>query len=162
MCVCVCVCVYVCVRGHVYRMCTVILACRNVDKGEALASTWRTEMPARRLSLEVLALDMSSLKSVRSFARNWRCRDECDRDVHVLINNAGVFDMSGKYCVTSDGFESHFGVNYLGQVLLTIVMMPWMKRQGAEPARVVMVSSKLSELGRVRSIETCAHSDARV
>lgn len=35
----------------------------------------------------------------------------------VLVNNAGVMQLSKKREVTRDGFELHLGVNYLGNLL---------------------------------------------
>ena len=45
---------------------------------------------AERLRLQVALLDVSSLKSVRSFAQAWG-----ERPLHLLINNAGIFDIGG-------------------------------------------------------------------
>ena len=49
------------------------------------------------LSLQVMELDLSSLASVRRFAEAWRRRG---LPLHVLINNAGIFSMSGG-CMSS-------------------------------------------------------------
>lgn len=38
----------------------------------------------------MLALDLSSLQSVRDFAAAWRA---AKRPLHVLVNNAGIFAM---------------------------------------------------------------------
>ena len=125
----------------------VVMACRTVRKGEELAAQWRAECPGRELRVEVMELDMASLESVRKFAREWRGQSggADSTRVDALINNAGVFDMSGKYSATDDGFEAHFGVNYLAQVLLTLLMLPYIR------GRIVMVSSKLNELGQIHT-----------
>lgn len=44
-------------------------------------------------SLEVNLLDLSSLDSVRSFVERW---EQQQRPLHVLINNAGMFNMGGE------------------------------------------------------------------
>ena len=44
----------------------VVLACRNMDKGEVARAGIASEVPGAELELE--ALDLSSLDSVRSFA----------------------------------------------------------------------------------------------
>ena len=103
----------------------VVMACRTVQKGEELAARWRAGARGRELRVEVMELDMADLGSVRRFARAWRAQKQrgsgtpgdAPTRVDALINNAGVFDMSGKYSRTRDGFEAHFGVNYLSQVL---------------------------------------------
>ena len=73
----------------------VILACRNVEKGTKLKYSF--EERAHReglstLSLEIMQLDVSQLKSVREFVSRWR---SSERPLHVLINNAGIFDIGG-------------------------------------------------------------------
>ena len=55
----------------------------------------------------------------------------------VLVNNAG--GVLSDYRLTKDGFEWHFGVNYLAQVLLTQLLLDALK--AAAPSRVVNVSS---------------------
>ncbi len=67
----------------------VILACRNVDKGKAVAAPLGERAEVRRL-------DLADLASVREFA------DSVDA-VDVLVNNAGV--MAVPLGRTADGFE---------------------------------------------------------
>ena len=45
------------------------------------------------LSVQVMQLDLSSLASIRRFAEAWKQRG---LPLHALINNAGIFSMSGK------------------------------------------------------------------
>jgi NAD(P)-dependent dehydrogenase (short-subunit alcohol dehydrogenase family) len=105
-----------------------VLAVRNVEKGEAAAAA----MPG---DTEVRALDLASLASVREFAAAW------DAEIHLLINNAGV--MVPPLTRTTDGFESQFGVNYLGHFALTNLLLPQVTD------RVVTVSSSMHMLGRI-------------
>jgi len=58
--------------------------------------------------------------------------------VDVLVNNAGV--MGVPYSQTADGFETHFGVNYLAHFLLTKLLMPLLEASSFG-GRVVNVSS---------------------
>ena len=124
----------------------VILACRTVSRGEALVARWRETAPegAPHLDCEVMHLDLDSLDSVRAFAAAFVAKSE---PLHCLINNAGVFDMSGAHAHTKDGHEQHYGTNYLAPVLLTLELMPALRLAGAAeaPARVVFVCSKLHE-----------------
>ncbi|CAN5146908.1 oxidoreductase [soil metagenome] len=106
---------------------TVILAVRTTSKGEAAAAG----MPG---NVEVRALDLSSLASVRAFA------DTVDQ-VDVLINNAGI--MAVPYAETADGFESQIGTNHLGHFALTNLLLPKITD------RVVTVSSMMHLMGRV-------------
>ena len=106
----------------------VVMACRNVDKGE----TARAEVSGMA---EVRPLDLASLASVRSFADDW------DGPIDVLINNAGV--MAPPLERTEDGFESQFGANFLGHFALTGRLLPHITD------RVVTLSSGAHRMGQV-------------
>jgi NAD(P)-dependent dehydrogenase (short-subunit alcohol dehydrogenase family) len=106
----------------------VILACRNVDKGKAAAATMAD-------TVEVRALDLASLASVREFAAS------IDEPVDVLVNNAGV--MAVPYRRTADGFEMQMGTNHLGHFALTGLLLDRLRE------RVVTVSSSFHWFGRV-------------
>jgi len=89
-------------------------------------------------SVEVFHLDLMSLESVRSFAKQVLALDS---PVHVLMNNAGI--MFGPRKETEDGYESQLATNYIGHFLLTHLLLPLLKKSGTResPARVVNVSS---------------------
>ncbi|PSC73472.1 short-chain dehydrogenase [Micractinium conductrix] len=131
----------------------VILACRSIQRGEALKKQLEEEAASAgqaAVQLEVMQLDLSSLQSVRSFAAAFCARG---LPLHVLINNAGVFAMSAAQEATPDGFEVHLGTNHLGHFLLTLLLMPCLRaaaKQSGRPARVVHVSSKLHFMGSLR------------
>lgn len=108
---------------------TVIMACRDLEKAAGLATGIAGVTEVRRL-------DLADLASVRAFAAG------LDREVDVLINNAGV--MAVPRGTTADGFEWHLGVNHLGPFALTGLLA------GRVRDRVVTVSSGLHVLGRVR------------
>ena len=98
----------------------VVMAVRDVAKGERAAGTAPGNVEVRRL-------DLADLSSVRSFAAEW------DGDLDVLINNAGV--MAIPRATTVDGFEMQFGTNHLGHFALTNLLLPHITD------RVVTVSS---------------------
>ena len=107
----------------------VLLAVRDTAKGEAVAAELRqsTGNPAA----EVVALDLSSLASVRQAAAD--LLNTAPR-IDLLINNAGV--MATPQGQTADGFEMQFGTNHLGHFLLTTLLMPALL--AAAPSRVVV------------------------
>ncbi len=78
--------------------------------------------------------DLSSLRAVREFAR--RFRDE-ERDLHVLVNNAGVLMQERR--LSPDGNELALATNMLGPFLLTGLLAPALA--AAAPARLINVSS---------------------
>ncbi len=118
----------------------VVLACRNLEKGEAAVGSIRADLPDASVVLE--ELDLSSLASVRDFA----ARFEAERGaLDLLINNAGV--MAPPRRETADGFELQLGTNHLGHFALTGLLLGGM--QGREDARVVTVSSTAHKFGRI-------------
>jgi NAD(P)-dependent dehydrogenase (short-subunit alcohol dehydrogenase family) len=112
----------------------IIMAVRDVQRGEEAAKKLRTEIPAA--SLEVMLLDLASLASVRSFAEFYTAKDY---PLHVLINNAAPLSIGKDIQYTQDGFELRFGVNHLGHFLLTILLLP--KLKASAPSRIITVSS---------------------
>jgi NAD(P)-dependent dehydrogenase (short-subunit alcohol dehydrogenase family) len=115
-----------------------ILACRDVRKGEAALGRIREEAPGVRA--EVAALDLASLASVREFAAR---ELERQRPLHVLINNAGVMAVPQR-TLTADGFEMQFGTNVLGHFALTGLLWPAIRQaeaSSAEAPRVVTIAS---------------------
>jgi NAD(P)-dependent dehydrogenase (short-subunit alcohol dehydrogenase family) len=116
----------------------VVMACRDTAKGDAAAAAIRAEAP--NALLDVVALDLASLDSVRAFAAGY----EHDR-LDLLINNAGV--MVPPYRKTVDGFELQLGTNHLGHFALSGLLL---ERLLATPAaRVVTISSTAHKFGRI-------------
>ncbi|KOV67925.1 oxidoreductase [Streptomyces sp. MMG1121] len=129
---------YVTTRELARRGAKVVLACRSGTRGSAAVERLLGEVP--RADVELGALDLGDLASVRDFAR----RLPYDR-VDLLVNNAGV--MAVPYGTTADGFETQFGVNHLGHFALTGLLLP---RLLATPgARVVTVSSLMHVLANI-------------
>ncbi|MBD3345458.1 MAG: SDR family NAD(P)-dependent oxidoreductase [Chitinivibrionales bacterium] len=117
---------------------TVIMACRNINKGEAAAAKIRALSNDARLS--VMKIDLASLSSVRKFADEFKTR--FNRIDH-LLNNAGV--MAPPYSKTSDGFELQFGINHLGHFALTGLVLDLLLKTGN--SRIVTMSSGAHYMG---------------
>ncbi|XP_008311776.1 retinol dehydrogenase 12 [Cynoglossus semilaevis] len=128
-------------RDLTMRGARVIMACRDVEKGEEAAASIRAADP--KAQLEVRRLDLADTCSIRAFAKEF-LRDF--DHLHILINNAGV--MMCPYTKTADGFEMHIGVNHLGHFLLTYLLIGLLKRSA--PARIVVVSSLAHYFGWIR------------
>ena len=75
--------------------------------------------------MQVMELDLSSLRSVRAFAAAWQGRH---LPLNCLICNAGVFTMGAARELTLDGFEAHLGTNHLGHFLLTLLLLPSLRQ----------------------------------
>ena len=116
----------------------VVLACRNLQKGEAAMLDIGAAVPGAKI--ELAELDLGSLASVRAFAARFGA-DHGSLD--LLINNAGV--MAPPRRLTADNFELQFGTNHLGHFALTGLVIGLM--EGRANARVVNVSSGAHRTG---------------
>jgi len=108
-----------------------ILACRELDKGEKLAS----ELKEKTLNADIHAmhLDLSSFARVKAFVTELT---ELHRPVAALINNSAVLPRRRKTSV--DGFEYTIQVNFLSTVLLSMMVVPLFSENGG---RIVMTTS---------------------
>ena len=88
---------------------------------------------------EIYPLDISTLAGVRGGAGeiNRRVKAGDLPPIRALVLNAAVQDGKGQK-FTEDGFESHFGVNYLANFLLVLLLLQSMDK---EDGRIVIVSS---------------------
>jgi len=119
---------------------SVVLACRNPDKGKAALARIQAEKPAGSTTLA--ALDLSDLDSVAAFVEAFAAtHDRLD----LLINNAGV--MVPPLGRTKQGFELQFGTNHLGHFALAGRLLPLVLRTAG--ARIVVVSSTAQSFGRI-------------
>jgi NAD(P)-dependent dehydrogenase (short-subunit alcohol dehydrogenase family) len=119
---------------------TVVMACRNLEKGRAALD--EVERAASGTAPELSELDLASLTSVRSFADGFHATHE---SLDLLVNNAGV--MAPPRRLTEDGFELQFGTNHLGHFALTTALLDRM--EGRDDARVVTLSSTAHKMGRI-------------
>lgn len=119
---------------------TVIIAVRNLEKGNAAAAKIKEDFP--KADVKVMKLDLSSLKSVKKFAANFIA--EHDR-LDILINNAGV--MVPPYSKTEDGFELQFGTNHLGHFALTGLLLDLLLK--TRNSRIVTMSSMAHKSGKI-------------
>src|SRR5256712_5924672 len=111
---------------------TVILVCRSKEKGDAALSEIRGK--SGNNSLDLMLADMSSMRSVRQLASEFRRK--YDR-LHVLVNNAGLFMFTRT--TTGDRLETTFEVDYLSHFLLTGLLIDLLK--ASAPSRLVEASS---------------------
>jgi carbonyl reductase 1 len=121
-------------RELAQRELRVILTSRDRGKGEEAAA----QLAAEGLPVEARVLDVADVRSVRAFADSLAGER---RQVHVLVNNAGV---------ASRGFDAEragqtLATNYFGAAAVTDALVPLIPRGG----RVVMVSSGMGELSVV-------------
>jgi NAD(P)-dependent dehydrogenase (short-subunit alcohol dehydrogenase family) len=90
----------------------VLGAARGLEKAEAATTQVRRDAAANGGSIELVALDLGSLKSVRACANELLAKGQF---FDGIIANAGV--MATPFGHTADGFETQFGTNHLGHFL---------------------------------------------
>jgi NAD(P)-dependent dehydrogenase (short-subunit alcohol dehydrogenase family) len=118
----------------------VVLACRNPDKARQARDKLESELD--RSSLEVLALDLADLVSVRRAADKFLSEHA---RLDLLINNAGV--MGTPYRQTADGLELQMATNHFGHFALTGLLLD--RIVTTERSRIVTVSSNVHRMGRL-------------
>jgi len=132
---------YEAARAMATKNATVIMACRNLEKGESALQQIQAETPEAELKL--MELNLADLSSVRHFAQDFRSNYE---KLDILVNNAGV--MAVPYQKTVDGFEMQFGVNHLGHFALTGLLLDLMVN--TQGSRVVTISSYAHRYGWIQ------------
>ncbi|KAF4353134.1 hypothetical protein CsatB_004820 [Cannabis sativa] len=116
-----------------------ILPARNVKAAEEAKSRILSEYPDSEIV--VMALDLSSLNSVRRFVTEF---DSLRLPLNLLINNAGKF--AHEHGISEDGIEMTFATNYLGHFLLTKLLLKNMietANVSGIQGRIVNVSSTI-------------------
>lgn len=118
----------------------VVLACRNPEKGKVALA--RVLESAKKGSAELMALDLSDLDSVKSFAEAFAAKHT---RLDLLILNAGV--MIPPFARTKQGFEVQFGTNHLGHFALAARLFPIVERTPG--ARIVALASGAARGGKI-------------
>jgi retinol dehydrogenase-14 len=119
---------------------TVVTVCRDANKGQAALT--EIKQKSGNSSVALLIADLSSQEAIRRLATEYKSKY---RQLHVLINNAGVYYT--KRHVTVDGLEAMFAVNYLARFLLTSLLLDIIK--SSAPARIINVAGAYHAKGRI-------------
>ncbi len=122
------------------RGATVVLVCRNRQKGEEAVREIQAQ--AQHCTIDLFIADLSSQQQIRAFAAEFS--HKFDR-LHLLINNAGA--MFPRRAESVDGMEMTLAVNHLAPFLLTNLLLDKLKSGG--DARIVNVNSDAHEQGKI-------------
>lgn len=114
---------------------SLVLPCRSKEKGIE-TKKWIEEKTGSE-NVEILPMDLASLDSIRKGAKLFK---ERFKQLHILINNAGIMPASKEMKRTQDGYELIFGVNVLAPFLLTHLLSEHLVNGSG---RVVNISSAL-------------------
>ena len=120
---------------------TVIMVCRNKDKGESA----RQEIIRKsgNLKIDLLLADYDRLESIREMVNEFKSKyDRLD----VLCNNAGLISPSRQ--ITHDGIEKNLAVNFLGHFLLTNLLLDVLKK--SSPSRIITVAGSPGMIKNVK------------
>lgn len=128
------------VRELAKRGCRVVMACRNMEKGEVARQRVLMEVPSAEIQL--MQVDMASMASVVSFAQALKSKNTV---LSGLFNNAGVMNRS--YGLTIDGFERTLAVNFIAPYLLTRHLVPLFSPD-AHVVNMVSLTCHLAHVGR--------------
>ena len=109
----------------------VIFACRNKSKTEKIINSLPENCKKNAIFEQ---LDLESFKSTENFAKNIKSKYQ---KIDILINNAGM--ASRNTHKTEDGFINAFQVNYLGNILLTLLLLDHFNEK---ESKIINVSSK--------------------
>ena len=115
----------------------VLMACRNLEKAEAVRKSVLREVPSASLTLA--QVDLGSFASIRAFVAGL---PEGQR-FSGLFNNAGT--MCRRFSLSEDGLERTWAVNYVGTYLLTRLLLPFMA-EGATIVNMVSLSTAVAKL----------------
>lgn len=119
---------------------TVVMVCRNIDKGEKARQALIEK--SRNQSIYLKIADLSSQKDIRKVAAEIKNEYPV---IDVLVNNAGA--IIPQRLLSVDGIEMTWATNHLGYFLLTNLLIDNLK--AATSARIVNVASQGSWLGTI-------------
>lgn len=111
---------------------TIVFTTRDNLKGEKT----RNELIAaiNNENIDMLKCDLASFESIKNCCKEFKSK--YDR-LHVLINNAGVWDFKRRE--SKDGIENIFATNYLAPFLMTNLLLDVLKK--SSPSRIINVTS---------------------
>lgn len=105
------------------KVSTLILAVRNVTKGEKVKESFLSDPTIQSLkanpTIKVMKLDTENYDSPRQFATAFRNEFQ---DLHIVMLNAGISTFNKEFAST--GHEKIMQVNYLSNVFLTLELLP--------------------------------------
>jgi NAD(P)-dependent dehydrogenase (short-subunit alcohol dehydrogenase family) len=134
----------------------VIIACRNIAKGEAAAKEVQATTSCSPDALQVWELDLSSYASVQSFAK--RVMTELSR-VDAVLANAGLG--TRKFRITEDNEET-ITTNVVSMTLLAFLLHPKLRETATKYNTQTHVTVTCSELYEVATFKESNVPDGQI
>jgi len=132
------------VRALAAAGCEVVMACRNLKKGDAVKAAILSDLPDADIDLR--ELDLGSLESVKRFAGELG-------PVDALFNNAGTLNRD--FTLSADGIEQCVAVNCLAPFVLCRLIGEQMK-DGAHIVNMVSLTCRFAKLDKRFFTKTAA------
>jgi len=112
----------------------IVMTSRDLQKGLQV----KEELVRRsdNQNVDVMECNLASFDSIARFCQRFR---EKYSSLHILINNAGVWET--RFSMTIDDIETTFAVNHLAPFLMTNLLLDRIKE--SRPARIINVSSSM-------------------
>lgn len=137
---------------------TLILAVRNISKGEQAKSDILADPEVRKLKIKadvrVMQFDAASYESTINFATQVK---QDFKQLHILMLNAGANGL--RYTKTKDGHEETVQVNHLANALLCFELLPLLEKTAYEtgsPTKVSITGSRMYDTGTLCNERTSA------
>ncbi len=119
-------------RGLAELGATIVFTTRDNLKGEKT----KKELIAatNNENIHMLKCDLASFESIKNCCKEFKSKYD---KLHVLINNAGVWDFKRRE--SKDGIENIFATNYLAPFLMTNLLLDVLKK--SNPSHIINVTS---------------------
>ena len=117
----------------------VIFACRNKEKTEGIINSFPENI---RKNAIFIPMNLESFESIKNFVNEVKSKYP---KIDILINNAGITSL-GKIYKTKDEHLNVFQVNYLGNVLLTLLLLDHFNEKESKIINVSSMEYKRSQL----------------
>lgn len=116
----------------------VIFACRNKEKTMKVINNLPDNLKSKAT---FISLNLASFKSIENFAKEIKSNYP---KIDILVNNAGI--LANNVSKTEDGYIDTFQVNYLGTVLLTLLLLDHFNEKESKIINVGSRAYKISIL----------------
>jgi NAD(P)-dependent dehydrogenase (short-subunit alcohol dehydrogenase family) len=124
-----------------------VVVMADLDRSVAAAEALRlSALGAVVIPAEVDVADQASVQQLAGLVR------ERMGELHILVNNAAILDMTGIDALTLDRFEHVLRINLTGAVVCTMALLPFMT---AGWGRIVNIASIMGERGQPDAISYC-------
>ena len=111
---------------------TIVFTARDTTKGEKTKK--ELIKASKNKNIHMLKCDLASFESIKKCCKEFKSKFD---KLHVLINNAGVWDFKRRE--SKDGIENIFATNYLAPFLMTNLLLDLLKK--TSPSRIINVTS---------------------